>query len=64
MDKNIYDITVYLRDVNKKFFDKDKANNKELHFRMLDENKLISILKVLYELHRANVIDIREMQIN
>ena len=61
MDKKLYDITVRLRQLDKKYINSEK---KEFHFRMLDEAQLMATLKVLYKMHQGNLFDIKDITLD
>lgn len=59
MDKDFYDITIKLRNIDKKYFNTDF---KELHFRMVQDIKeILAIIRFAMELVKREIISIKDI---
>lgn len=61
MDKNLFDISVDLRNIDKKF---TSINLPTIYFRALNREQLDCYMNIIMELHKRNFFDIEKITID
>lgn len=61
MDKNLFDISVDLRNIDKKF---TSINLPTIYFRALNREEFECYMNIIMELHKRNFFEIEKITIN